>query len=249
MKRRTLLAGWIGTLLAATPIGRSWAQTGQQPSDLQACLSDPGVALYLALQQGQLAMTSQELLPGPTWQLFVSQATPISFYFPPDWIGQTLFASTFSPNGAPQWTTQQQSIGGIASARITAPDATALWEYAIASLQGVALTIEQGVMIAESGVLGDGVQGNRLCIHTEPTLDGGTTWFTAVEWNGSILLTNGSLYADASGFVPFSVLAYYGMGGPRTRFESLMRSVFLPIQFQLLQGYGSNPTPTPTPAF
>lgn len=246
MNRRSMMAGMVGLTLGATPCGRSLAQTGQ-PADLAGCLTEPGIALFLDLFQGRSTLTSQELLPPSSWQLFASPATTVSFFFPFDWAAQVLFASTFTQSVAPVWTDQQQSASGLISARVLLPHSTAVWEYVIGTLQGVALTIDQAVAIAEGGVLGDGVVGNRLCAHTETTINGGTAWLTAAESNGSVLLTNGTLYADASGFSPFSVLTYFGMGGPREQLEQLMRTVFLPIQFQLLQSGDGYLSPTPTP--
>lgn len=245
MKRRAVLSGLICSIAASVPSMRALAQ-GTQPADLAGCLAEPGIALYVDLVQGRPVMTTEELSPGANWQLFVSPVTATSFLYPPDWAGQELYAATFSATGAPQWTAQQESAAGMVSARVLLPHSTALWEFVAGSLQGIALTIEQAVGIAEQGVLGDGVTGNRLCLYTQPAIDGGIAWFTAVEWNGSILLTNGTLYTDASGFSPFSVLTYYGMGGPRDQLEHLMRTVFLPIKAQL-SGGGDEPTPTPTP--
>ena len=100
MNRRSLLTGLIATAVAALPGGKSLAQ-GQRPADLAGCLAEPGIALFLDLFEGKPVMTPEELLPGANWQLFSSPATPVFFLFPPDWVGQVLFASTFSPNGAP----------------------------------------------------------------------------------------------------------------------------------------------------
>ncbi len=245
MNRRSMLAGLLGAAVAVTPGRQLLAQSGQ-PADLAGCLAEPGIALFLDVFQGRSNLTSQELLPGANWQLFTSPYALVAFLFPPDWLGQVLFASTFSQNAAPLWTAQQQRASGIVSARVAAADATAVWEYVAGTLQGVALTIEQAVAMAEGGILGDGYAGNRLCVHTEPTLSGGVAWLTAVERDGLLVLTNGTLFADASGFSPFSVITYYSFVGPRAGFEQLMRSVFIPIQWQLLQG-GSDPVPTATP--
>lgn len=247
MHRRALLAGLVGVATGVAPAGRLLAQTGQQPADLQACMSEPGLALYLSMLSGQLPMTSQELLPGATWQLFSSPYSTAVFLYPPDWTGQVLFASTFTQHAAPQWTGQQQSASGITSARVTSSDASAAWESVAGGIQGVALTLEQVVAIAEGGLLGDGYTGTRMCAHTEPLANGGTAWLTALDANGTIVLTNGTLFSDPSG--PYSVITYYGMAAPQAQFEQTMRSVFLPIQWQLLQSGGSLPTPTPTPGF
>lgn len=100
MKRRSVLGGIIGAALAATPGGRLAALAGQQPADLQGCMSEPGLALYLGMFQGQFPMSSQELLPGANWQLFSSPYATSAFLFPPDWIGQVLFAASFTQNAA-----------------------------------------------------------------------------------------------------------------------------------------------------
>ena len=136
---------------------------------------------------------------------------------------------------------------GLLSARVASPDATAAWEYVAGTLQGVALSIEQAIAIAEGGMLGDGYAGTRLCLHTEPTINGGTAWLTAIESNGLLVLTNGTLFADASGLSPFSVITYYALVAPRASYEQAMRQVFIPIQWQLLRLGGGDPTPTPTP--
>ena len=232
--------------LGAAPRGRLLAQTGQT-TDLVGCLAEPGIALFLEVFQGRSNLTSHELLPGTNWQLFTLPYGLVAFLYPPDWIGQVLFASTFSQNAAPQWTGQQQNASGIVSTRVTTADSTAAWEYAVGTLQGIALTLDQSVAIAEGGILGDGYTGTRLCMHTEPALNGGVAWLTAIERNGLLVLTNGTLFADASGLSPFSVLTYYSFVGPRAQFEQLMRSVFIPIQWQLLYAGGSDPTPTPIP--
>lgn len=247
MNRRAILAGLLGTGLGMSLAGRPIVQAAQQPADLQGCMSEPGLALYLGMFQGQFPVSSQELLPGADWQLFSSPYATTAFLFPPDWIGQVLFASSFTQNAAPQWTAQQQSASGITSARVTSSDSSAAWESVAGGIQGAALTLEQVVAMAEGGLLGDGYAGTRLCGHTEATLNGGTAWLTALDSNGTIVLTNGTLYADPSG--GFSVITWYAMAGPQAQFEQIMRSVFLPIQWQLIQAGGSNPAPTPTPEF
>lgn len=247
MHRRELLAGIVGLAAAVGPMGHLLAQTGQQSADLQGCMSEPGLVLYLSQFTGQLPMTSQELLPGADWQLFSSPYSTAAFLFPADWTGQILFASSFTQSAAPQWTAQQQSVSGITSARVLAGDGSAAWESVSGGIQGVALSLEQVVAMAEGGMLGDGYTGTRLCGHTEATVNGGVAWLTAVNSNGTIVLSNGTLFADPSG--PYSVVTWYAMAGPQTQFEQLMRSVFLPIQWQLLQAGGSNPSPTPTPGF
>ena len=246
MKRRTVLTGSIGALVAHGSFARALAQGGQS-ADLAGCLAEPGIALFLDVFQGASTLTSTELLPGADWQVYSTPYTTVAFLYPPDWNAQVLSASTFSPGGAPQWMSGPPGTPGLVSARVVSPDSTAAWEYAVGTLQGVALTIEQAIMVAEGGLLGDAGAGSRLCMHTEQNMAGGLAWLTAVDSNGLLVLTNGTLFADASGFTPYSVLTYYAFAAPRAQFELVMRSVFLPIQWQLLQSGGSLPTPTPTP--
>lgn len=246
MHRRAIIAGMVGLTAGVRPLSRrTLAQMGQPPADLQGCMSEPGLALYFDLLAGRPVMDTRELLPGANWQLFGSPSSSTTFLFPPDWVGQTLFASSFTQNAAPQWTAQQTALSGIVSSRVTSSDSSAAWESVTGGLQGVAVTLEQVVAMAEGGLLGDGYSANRLCGHTEMTANGGTAWATAVNANGTIVLSNGTLYADPSG--PFSVITYYAMAGPQAAFEQLMRTVFLPIQVQLIRGDGGEPTPTPTP--
>lgn len=246
MKRRSVLSGAVGVGLALA-VGRgSMAQTGQ-PADLAGCLAEPGIALFLDVFQGRSNLTSQDLLPGADWQLFSSPYTLVAFLYPPDWSGQVLFANSFTQNAAPIWSNGTPQSPGITSARVVSPDSTAAWEYVAGTLTGVALTVEQAIAVAEGGVFGDGFTGTRLCVHTEPTINGGTAWLTATESNGLLALTNGTLFADASGFSPYSVLTWYSLVAPRATYELYMRQVFIPIQWQLLQSGGSEPIPTPTP--
>lgn len=247
MNRRTVLAGVLGTAFCAGTVDRSLAQGGQR-AELAGCLAEPGIALFLDVFEGRSALTLQELLPGTDWQLFSSPYSLVSFLFPADWSAQLLYAATFTQNAAPIWTTNIPQPGGLLSARVVSADATSAWEYVAGTLQGVALSIEQAIAIAEGGVLGDGYAGTRLCLYTEPTLSGGTAWLTAIESNGLLALTNGSLFADASGFSPFSVITYYSLVAPQASYEQVMRQVFLPIQWQLLRrDDGPSSTVTPTP--
>lgn len=245
MKRRSLLAGMLATGLGTAGMCRTGTEA--QAPDLARCMAEPGIALILNLFQGQPVMQLEELMPQADWQLFASPATPVSFYYPPDWTGQVLYASTVSPGGSPQWVDQQQSSSGLISARVVSPQANAIWEYVVGSLLGVALTLEQAVALAESGVFGDGPSGSRLCTHTEQTISGATSWFTAVERDGVMLLTNGTLSSDPTATVPYSILTYYALGGPRAELESVMREVLIPIQWQMMRGTSYVPTPTPTP--
>jgi hypothetical protein len=246
MHRRAMMAGMLGLALGAVPRGRLLAQSGQ-PADLAGCLAEPGIALYLDVFESRSTMSFQELLPGTDWLLFSSPYSLVTFLYPPDWPAQLLYASTFTQNAAPIWTADIPQAGGVLSARVMSPDSSALWEYVAGTLQGVALSIEQAVAIAEGGVLGDGYDGARLCLYTEPTLNGGTAWLTAIERDGLLVLTNGTLYADTSGFSPFSVITYYSLAAPRATYEQTMRQVFLPIQWQLLKRGGEEPVWTPTP--
>jgi hypothetical protein len=240
MKRRALLTGLIAA--AGLPGGR-WLARGQQPADLAACLAEPGIALYLDLYEGDLVMTQEELLPRADWLLFASPATPVSFYFPPDWTGQVLFATTFTQAGAPQWSPQQTQTSGLVAAQVVSPDGSAGWAFVAGTLLGVMLDSDQAATVAERGVLGDATGGTRFCAYGEPGVLG-WSWLTGVEQNGSTLLTNGELFVDGSGF---SVLSYYTLYGPQAQFEALMRTVFLPIQWQLLRTGEGLVIPTPTP--
>lgn len=246
MNRRAMLAGLLGTSLGMAGLHRIGTEA-QAPADLAGCLAEPGIALFLGIFQGQPLMQLEELMPRPDWQLFLSPSTTVSFLYPPDWTGQVLFASSFSPSGAPQWVGQQQSASGLTSARVVGPQGNAIWEYVIGSLLGVALTLEQAVAIAEAGVFGDGPSGTRLCAHTETVTGVGVSWLTAVERDGLVLMTNGTLSSDPAATVPYSVLTYYALGGPKAELEPLMRQVLIPIQWQMLRGGGFEPTPTPTP--
>lgn len=248
MNRRSMLAGLLGVAAAVTSVNRLRAQGGQR-ADLAGCLAEPGIALYLDLFEGRAPLTFEELLPGADWRLFSSPYALVSFLYPPDWSAQELYAATFTQSAAPIWTTNVPQAGGLLSARVGAPDSSALWEYVAGTFQGVALSIEQAIAIAEGGVLGDGYGGSRLCRYTEPTINGGTAWLTAVDSNGLLVLTNGTLFVDASGSSRFSVITYYALVAPRASYEQVMRQVFLPIQWQLLrrEGDGSVLTPTPTP--
>lgn len=246
MKRRTVLAGITGAAAMLLPGSRLLAQSGQ-PTELAGCLAEPGIALFLDVFQGRSTLTSQELLPGAGWQLFSSPYATVDFLYPPDWIGQLLYASSFTQNAAPLWTSGAPQTGGVLASRVVSPDSTALWEYVVGSLSGVALSFEQAIAIAEGGVLGDGYAGTRLCSYTTQNITGGIDWLTAIDSNGLLVLTNGTLVADASGLSPFSVITYYSLVAPRAGYEQTMRQVFIPIQWQMLRSGGGNPTPTPAP--
>ena len=246
MNRRAAIAGMLGVAVALTAGRRSLAQPGQR-SDLAGCLAEPGIALYLDIFEGRSTPPFQELLPGADWLLFSSPYSLVTFLYPPDWPAQLLYAATFSENAAPIWTADIPQAGGMLAARVMSPDSTALWEYVAGTLQGVAISIEQAIAIAEGGVLGDGYAGTRLCLYTEPTVNGGIAWLTAIERDGLLVLTNGTLYADTSGFSPFSVITYYSLAASQATYEQTMRQVFLPIQWQLLKRGGEEPLWTPTP--
>lgn len=246
MRRRSMLAGMLGVGLGTAICAESEAQTGPT-TDLAGCLAEPGIALFLDVFQGRSTLTFQELLPGADWVLFSSPYSLVAFLHPPDWSAQLLYASTFTQNAAPIWTAGVPQAGGLLAARVVSPDASAAWEYVAGTLQGVALSIEQAIAIAEGGILGDGYSGSRLCLHTEPTISGGTAWLTAIESDGRLVMTNGTLFADASGFSPYSVITYYGLAAPRASYEQVMRQVFLPIQWQLLRRGGEDAVATSTP--
>lgn len=246
MKRRSVLAGLFGVSFGAVLRGKTEAQTGQT-GDVTACLAEPGIALFLDVFQGTSNLNFQELLPGAGWQLFSSPYSLVTFLYPPDWSAELLYAATFTENAAPIWTADVPQAGGLLSARVMSADATAAWEYVAGTFQGVAMSMEQAIGMAEGGMLGDGYTGNRLCIYTEPTMSGGSAWLTAIESNGLLLLTNGTLFADSSGFSPFSVITYYGMVAPRASYEQVMREVFIPIQWQLLRRGGEDAVATSTP--
>lgn len=247
MNRRTMLGGLLGSAVAISPGRILRAQTEQRP-ELAGCLAEPGIALFLDLFEGQQTLTLQELVPPADWLPFSLPYSPVWFLYPPDWSAQLLYAATFTQNAAPIWISNVPQTGGLLSARVVSPDATSAWEYAVGSLQGVVISIEQAIAIAEGGMLGDGYAGSRLCFSTGPAIPTGIAWLTAIDSNGLLALTNGTLIVDTSGFVPFSVITYYSLVAPRANYEQVMRQVFVPIQWQLLRrDDGASSTVTPTP--
>lgn len=239
--RRAVGAGALAAaLLYATALGRTPAR------DLSGdCSAEPGVQLLLDWSFGKPVIDITELVPPGNWAQYAHPTMPLFFRYPPDWFPVALWADSFTPNGTPNWQEQPPYVAMLTSGRVISPDGYASFEFASGTITGVALVPEQAAIVAKQGLLGESPRLTSLCTHeTPPNL--GPGWFHADELESSILVSYGWTAVPAVGLTPTTTVTYYTLFGPQPSFESLMRSVFIPILSQL-EGGGYDPTPTPTP--
>jgi hypothetical protein len=155
-----------------------------------------------------------------------------------------LWADQLSATGTPVWSDIPTLQPQLTSERIVSPDGDGAFEFVTGTLSGLWLTPGQAAAVAEQGLVGDQVARTPLCTFEDanPLLP---SWFHASYLDGSVLVSEGWPLPRTSVFGDSTILNYYTMAGPQTRFESLMRSVFIPILAQLTGG-GGEPNPTPT---
>ena len=120
-------------------------------------------------------------------------------------------------------------------------------EYVVGNIQGDPLSTQQVAVIAKLGILGEGQQLRSVCAYDDQN-PLAPTWFDADRVNRSVLVSTGTALGLPDFYLPATTVTYNNLYGPRTSFESLMRTVFIRIFFQFLGG-GDVPTPTPTPDF
>jgi hypothetical protein len=245
--RRTLIGAGALALAAATTasLGRSSAGDQAVPTPVISgdCADEPGVQLLVEWRLGLPVMTLEELLPPRSWVRYLHPTMPVTFLYPPDWREQPLWADRFSREGVPLWTDQPMAMPQLTSERLISPDGDALFEFAGGTIVGAALAPGEAATIAELGVVGEEARLRSICSYEDanPLVPG---WFHAARVEDAVLVTYGWPIANATALWPNTVVYYYSMLGPRDRFDDLMRTVYIPILFQLT-GIGGGPTPTP----
>ena len=160
---------------------------------------------------------------------------------------QSGWADTYSREGMPLWQPEPMRVPQLTLARIISPDSTAAMEYVVGNILGDPLSTQQVAVVAKLGILGEGQQLKPVCAFDDQN-PLAPTWFDADRVNRSVLVSTGTALGLPDFYLPATTVTYNNLYGPRTSFESLMRTVFLRIFFQFLGG-GSELTPTPTPEF
>jgi hypothetical protein len=245
--RRTLIGAGTIACMAATfnSIGRSSASNQVVPTPIVSgdCSDEPGVQLLVEWRLGLPVMTLEELLPPRSWVRYVHPTTPVTFLYPPKWQEQPLWADSFSQDGVPLWTDKPIAMPQLTSERLISPDGDALFEFAGGTIAAAVLAPGEAATVAEMGVVGEDARLRSICSYEDanPLLPG---WFHAARVEDSVLVTYGWPIANATSLWPNTIVYYYSMFGPRDSFEDLMRTVYIPILFQLT-GIGGGPTPTP----
>jgi hypothetical protein len=213
------------------------------------CLVEPGIAMLAGFNLGQPVVPIPELLAPLNWQRYVNFDTGLTFTYPPDWTGGTLWAERLSGSGVPLWTNQHPLAPALTTARILSPDGSASFEAAIGTIYGVLFTLSEAATMAELGLVGETARLSLICSYEDPNPIA-PSWFRAAYVDDSVLVTEGFAWANPSAFIPNTLVTYYGMLGRRSEFEALMREVFLRILFQfIIDGPDDESTPTPTPEF
>lgn len=247
--RRGLLAGAGGVAVGlAAGRGRGAAQM-PVPTPVQGdCASDPGVELFLGFILGYPVVQLTDLVVPNDWTLHPNTYGGVIFRQPPGWSGATLYAYEFSPQGMPLFSAQQRPplAPAVVSGRTVSANGAAGFEFASGTLQGVMLSPLQAANVAELGMVGERARLATLCAY-EVQNPLGPAWLRAVAVDDeTLLLTQG--YAVAyPGMMPYTIVTYYSMYGPRDQFEPLMRQVFLRLMGQFYRGREISVTPTPTP--
>ncbi len=132
------------------------------------------------------------------------------------------------------------------SVRAVSPDGAATFEMAGGAVPA-RLSLWDAATIAELGVVGDGVPLTAICQMELPS-PLGPQWFRATAFDDVVLVTQGVVSSDPTGFVTGTGLGYYTMLGPRDAFETLAHEVYVRILYQLYPDpIDSGVTPTPTP--
>ena len=245
LTRRALGLGSLGltTLTLGRQVGAAQIAPGATLSG--DCLIEPGVALLAGFNLGQPVVSIPELLAPLDWQRYVNFDTGLSFTYPPDWTGGTLWAERVSGSSGPVWTMQQPLAPALTTARIFSSDGSASFENAIGTIYGVVFNLSQAATMAELGLVGASARLTPICSYEDPN-PLAPSWFRASYVDDSVLVTEGFAWASPRALLPNTLVIYYGMLGRRDEFEALMREVFLRILFQFKGGGGDEPTPTPT---
>jgi hypothetical protein len=245
--RRGVLLGALGGTGVAL-LGRAVGGQGTPPVATPGdCSRVPALRLFADWIAGKPVLRPEELRPPLDWVVFNQFGAPVSFLHPGDWIPSALFASGLTPAGAIAWETTPSPTTFLAASRIVSPDGQALYEYVAGVLAGVALTLDEAAMAAEQGVLGnDGTATVPICAEDDPAAFG-PSWMRAGRFGELVVTTGGSLLSDPSGGSPFTTLNYQSFVGPEARYTELMRTVFIPIMYQLLMAGAGTLEPTPTP--
>lgn len=134
----------------------------------------------------------------------------------------------------------------VVSGRTVSPNGAAGFEFASGILQGVMLSPLQAATVAELGMVGERAGLSTLCAYEDEN-PLGPAWLRAVVVDDETLLVTQSYAVANSGIMPYTIVTYYSMYGPREQFEPLMRRIFLRIMGQVYRGREISVTPTPTP--
>ena len=247
--RRALLAGAGGVAVGLLAGGSRTSAQIPVPTPVQGdCGSDPGVELYLGFILGYPVVQLTDLVVPNDWTLHPNTYAGVIFRQPPGWGGATLYAYQVTPQGLPLWTPQQQPplAPVMVAARSVSMAGDAGFEFVSGSLQGVQLTPLQAATVADLGMVGDRPRRTTLCAYEDQNPQG-PAWLQASVVDRSTLLLTQGYAVPYSGLVPYTIVTYYSMYGPRDQFEPLMREVFLRFMGQFYRGQEISVTPTPTP--
>lgn len=233
--------------LGATEVSRQRLRAEEVPTPVITgdCHPEPGVQLLAEWNLGLPVLSPIELLPPLTWVRYLHPTSPVSFLYPPDWIPIALWAESLSPTGMPVWLDQPVALPQLTAHRIVSPTGDAAFEFVSGTVTGMALSPAQAAWVAEQGIMGEQAELTPLCTfeYAHPLLP---SWFHGMHTGDRVLVTEGYPLPQTGLFGDSTILNYYSMAGPQANFETLMRTVYIPILAQLSGGGGeSEPTPTP----
>jgi hypothetical protein len=204
--------------------------------------------LLLDWDAGRVTLSRDELYPPVDWQFLSHPGHSRAFFYPPDWTAFRLWASGLTASGAVDWQLSWSPSSTMAASRIVSPEGNALYEAVIGLVSGVTLDLQQAQLAAEQGALGDGQVTDPIC-HYENTVRTDATW-THAGWYGDLAVTTaGNVFTDVVTIGNQTYLDYQSFIGPKDQYTSLVRSVFIPILYQIRTSGSSRGEPTPTPGF
>jgi len=246
MTRRTFIGGAGATGASFILAGKTArGQAIPTPVITGDCRPEPGVQLLAEWNLGISNLSPIDVLPPLTWTRYYHTTIPVTFLYPPDWNPTPLWADSFSQTGMPLWVHEPMMLPQLTVERIVSPNRDAAFEFVTGTISNVALTPAQAAHVAEQGLLGDQITLTPLCTfeHEHPLV---SSWFHGMYAGSGVLVSEGWPIPQTSVFGPSTILNYYTMVGPREQFEMLMRTVFIPILYQL-SGSAGGETPTPVP--
>lgn len=206
------------------------------------CLADPGVELFVGFRLGLPVMEMRDVIPPVTWPLASHPTLPLVLKIPPDWTMTGAWADSFTDQGTPVWQAQPMLFPQLTSARVVSPDGLVVFEFAVGTIQGPPLDVEQAATIAKQGVLGDRPRLESICTFRDNNLFA-PGWFHADYVDDATLICMGNAIPQSSVLFPSTIVTYHTMIGPSDAYEAIVRTYFIPLFFQFLGGGAGTPTP------